>query len=223
MKLLPVDQKEPGYPGFRKINQIIESWTLVLKTRITLPVCLGLILAVASVSPAMASGEHKNKGPGSGEMQSSKRDMEPCGGKIAPPEPPDPTPCSGIVAPPPCRGDVAPPYTPPEPERIYRSVSLDEFYSHARDYVGSRLRIRGILSRMSGGRLVDRGYYICADNPGFDTSRFYGCPLVGSPGTIREGRKVEVEGLVVRRRGISYENNRSGTFFALQIERIMNY
>ncbi len=223
MELKPVVQKDPGYPGFRKLNEVIESWTLILKVRITVPICLGLILTAASIFPALGSEDGKKEGTPSNSSKSSGRDIEPCSGKIAPPDPPEPPPCAGVVAPPPCRGDVGPPYVPPPPERTYRSVSLDEFYRHARDYVGSRLRIKGILNRMSRGRLVDRGYYICADNPGFKSSRFYGCPLVGSPGIFKEGRRVEIEGVVVKRRGISYETNSPGTFFALEIEKISQY
>jgi len=226
MRLFPVKKPEPGYPGFRPGKKIIESLTLFLKVKITIPVCVGLVLSCTSISAQTSNNSDlfrlvKLQRISQSEPQEERKI---CRGSIA--DDPAPPPCRGIVSPdphpPPCRGDIALPEPPPKPIQItsYREVTLENFYHNARNYLGMKLRIRGILRRMRNSVLPESGFYLFHPDSANNLGNLYGCPLVGVFDGKRDGDRVVAEGTVVRRECPPSDNEVPDKIYAVQIESL---
>ena len=213
MVLKPVDEINPGYPGFQPGKKRLDSWFIFFKGKISLPGCLLLLL---SFNPVSAENLNRVQETDFQVVQfvpppKNQQPLPICKGRA----PIDPAPCAGEMAPP--RPD-SPDH--PGPVKLYKIVSLSDYYANAKSFLGMRIRMSGTLARNPDVTLADEGYYIFQEKPANESGNLFGCPLVGDIGGFSEGRSVEVEGIVVRKTGEVEEGSSRGAFLALEIENI---
>lgn len=219
----------PAYPGAAPQRRFFHTLALFLHGKVTLPVCVFLVLSAAQVfaeSPrpaGPAGGDGGNLVVAQVQEPACRGkialDPPPCKGDVAMPEPP---PCSGEIAlpdPPPCAGVPRPDPFPPQPEPA-PEISLRALIARPRDFVDRRVLVRGILGRAGDGSLFENGYYLYIDRPRTAAGEFFGCPLVGGFPAPAEGTPVTVTGRVVRRHEGPGGRRRPGTYYVLQIESV---
>lgn len=232
LQLKPVQAHKPDYPGVPKRLGFWNQLFSTLRTQVTLPLCVVFLL---TGTPGF-SQQSPQATPGKGVAASADKESPPpapCKGEMVAPQPPPckgdmvaPPPCSGKISqppePPPCDGFVAPyPDPPPTPPvRYFRMVNLEDFYRNARDYLGMQVRMQGTFDRNSRDSLPGQGFYIFKNDSGNPGGPVFGCPLVGNVETGLTGRRVDVEGIIVKRRPADGSRTVSGSYYALEVERM---
>ncbi len=223
MQISPVHPVEPDYPGIHAERRWRNTWTVLFRTRVTLPLCLVFMLNSPGLSIAEPSRDLAGSGrPGSSLFAQTVQDR-PCAGAPRPdPVTPIPPPCRGDVAEPPCKGESPDPRLadPPTgvPLILAKDVPLTEFFGRAKEYLGMNIRIRGFLGKMDPSELVDKGFFIYEENGGDKTAEPVGCPLIGDFSSLTQGRRVVVQG-TIEKVEIVMENGKVRKYFAMRVEK----
>jgi len=238
--LFPAKAGTPDCPGASGKRDYFKTFCLFLHGKVTLPVCVFLVLSGAQAFADTTRPINEGKTPLAAPVNTENT---PCRGKMAMPEPlPEPLPCQGDVAeptpppckgegpmpnPPPCAGAPRPNFEPPRQESTVQEpalgVSIRDLIDRPRLQTGKRITVVGTLGRLTDGSLFESGYFLYNDRPVSPKGEFYGCPLVGSFSSLKEGSNVTVVGRVVQRRENSSPHRRGGTYFVLEVESLQTH